>query len=267
MRQLLLPRECSHGERLRLGGQEFHYLRNVLRCSEGERFPAVSPRGERFTATIERFEAGSCTINLVAAGTDSPDRWQPELILVQAVLKGGTFDELVRQATQAGVDRVVPVTTDRTVPRYSSDAERDKKRRRWQRVAAEAVQQSGAAGAPDIDPPVSLNTLLAAEKHEPAPLPLGEAAALGLYLHEQFRNGQTLHSYLESRPRKIVLFIGPEGGLSEQECHALEERGCKPIYLGPRVLRAETAALFAIAAVQILVLESEAWLNKRSIQE
>lgn len=263
MRQFLLPRECSDADNLRLEGEDFHYICRVLRCAAGDSFPAVSPAGERFTATIERVEESACRIRLRRsspgeAEADRPGAAQPELTLVQCIPKGKLFDDIVRQATQAGVSRVVPAMSDRTVPRFESSRDVEKKRARWERVAHEAVQQSGAEGSPTLFPPTGLDALLT---DRDSPIAFGDPDTLALFFHETALSEHTLHDYLASRPAKVVLFIGPEGGFSARECEALQESGCRAAYLGPRVLRTETAAIYAIAAVQILILESDSWVK------
>lgn len=267
MRHFLLPRECADGECLRVEGKEFHYLCRVRRYGAGDRFPAVSPAGERFTAEIKQLDADRCTLFLrreasASAGTGDGRAWSAELTLVPALLKGNGLDEVVRQATQAGVRRILPAISERTVPRLESAGEKEKKRSRWQRIAREAVQQSGAAGAPEIAPPAPLTHI--SEELSPGGQAADRRAAsrLGLFFHERAEESKALHDYLELRPQKIVLFIGPEGGFSEGECQTLAEHGHQAAYLGPYVLRAETAAIYAVAAVQILVLESDSWVKQ-----
>jgi 16S rRNA (uracil1498-N3)-methyltransferase len=118
---------------------------------------------------------------------------------------------------------------------------------RWERVAREAVQQSGALAPVVIDAPAELSAVYPAKD------------ALSLVLHEQPIAHDTLHDYLVRVPSLVELVVGPEGGLSGEEVTMLLSRGFKPLYLGPRVLRTETAAIFALGAVQMTIQEHDAW--------
>ena len=95
------------------------------------------------------------------------------------------------------------------------------------------------------------------------PLPLTEPApahdALSLLLRERPLAQETLHGYLDRVPRHVELVVGPEGGFSPDEVEMLLSRGFQPFCLGPRVFRTETAAIFALGAVKILVQEQDAW--------
>jgi 16S rRNA (uracil1498-N3)-methyltransferase len=260
MRQFLLPASFNDESELTLRGEDYHYLCRVLRYAEGDRFPAVAHDGARYRAQLVSVGADSCRLSLERsteqdwAGAGSPlqaadSARLPTLTLLQCMPKGQGFETIVRSATQVGVQHIVPVYSDRTVRRLKSQDDVEKKRERWERIAREAVQQSGNPQAPALYAPRSIDALPPKE-HD---------ATLRLYFHEKPIAQHSLHGYLKAEPREVELLIGPEGGLSQRELSSLEQNGFLPAYLGPHVLRTETAAVYALAAIQIIALESDSW--------
>jgi 16S rRNA (uracil1498-N3)-methyltransferase len=184
---------------------------------------------------------------------------EPRIVLCQATLKGRKLDQVVRQATEAGVDRLVPVVTDHSVSDPVRAGRGEKKVERWRTIVKEAVQQSGRPTIPQVDEPLELDELLPS-------LP-DNSDALCLFFHESAREAEPLHKILSRHgepPAEIWILVGPEGGLSDEEVAKLRRTGCVAGYLGPQVLRSETAALYAVAAVKTVVDEGETWALRES---
>lgn len=201
---------------------------------------------------LERVEAASCRVRLEPAVEGSqheeadPPR-QPAIQLLQCLPKGRKMDLIVRQAVEAGVESVVPVVSERCVV---VPDEAPAKRERWVRIAREALQQSGKLRLPSIQEPT----------------PLARAATLGegdigLLFHEEPLGAASLHRVLAGTPpgSRICLLIGPEGGLSPREVESLVGAGFRPVFLGETILRTETAALYAVAAVRTILREMGEW--------
>lgn len=271
MRQLLLSGTHEAGETLELSGEDYHYLARVRRSVPGDRVPALDEAGNHWELLIQADDGTHLTAVLESAdspgshapGTSSrPDtaplpeasaraagspRWRTELppiTVYQAIPKGRKLDEPLRQLVQAGVRRVVPVVTERTVVRPEQGATR---MQRWRRIVREAVQQSGAPYPATVTEPVPLSGLTASPE------------ALSLILHTEPIAQTTLHGYLADIPTAVELVVGPEGGFSSAEMEAMREAGFLSVWLGPQVLRSESAALFAVAALRILILERATW--------
>ncbi len=253
MRQLLVPRALRPGQRLDLTGSDYHYLSVVLRLRAGDTVPALDAEGSRWDLQLLEND-GSKLVALVEAGAKAGALVFPRLTLYQAIPKGSRFDDLVRQLVQFGIDRICPVFTERTVSRPDREGTRVD---RWRRVAREAVQQSGANRPVGVEPPQELAEIRPTD------------GALALVLHAErcpldlpgdYPLAQsTLHGYLGEVPDDIDLVVGPEGGFTDAELIGLFGKGFRPLWLGPQVLRSESAALFAAAAVRILVLERDHW--------
>ena len=188
-----------------------------------------------------------------AAPAGSPGRRAiPRIILVQSMAKGPAMDLVIRQAAEAGVARIIPLEARRSVAR-AEEGRGASRQGRWERILREGLQQSGSPVATAIEEPVGLRGLLARLGPEP------EGGRLALVLHEAPLAQKGLHGYLGNAPAEIVLCVGPEGGFAPDEVDFLLGAGFRPLLLPGAILRTETAALFAVAAVEIILSERSSW--------
>jgi len=169
-----------------------------------------------------------------APGNESP----LSLTLAQGVARGEKMDLIVQKATELGIARIVPITTERSEVKLDA-ARAEKRLAHWRAVAASACEQSGRALVPRIEPAVPLAAWLAS---------LGDGGPMRLALLPE---GTKRPGELALRDAAI-LAIGPEGGFGERDRAALASSGFIGLKLGPRILRTETAGLAAIAALQAL---------------
>lgn len=255
MKQFVLPATYAGEGELTVSGRDYHYLRRVRRFSEGDTFPGRSRDGVPYQLTVA--EVGSNSMRLLArpaareldAAPDA-EAAAPDIVLYQCLPKARKLDQIVRQTVEAGVTRIVPVTSRRAVKRLEAGEQLEGKLARWRRIAEEAVQQSGRATVPAVEPVRDLPEL--------PPVGAGESE-VGLLFYEKALADQGIGSYLSAGPRRVAIVIGPEGGLSDDEVDILDRRGFNSVSLGPNVLRTETAAIYAIAAVQSVYRELVAW--------
>ncbi len=171
---------------------------------------------------------------------------------------------------EAGVGRIVLVDSERSLARGADWAGR---LARLQRIAREAMEQCGGSRLTDIEAPVPLASLAAAEGRTALFLhekPLSTLEGSGGFVYSPRSVEQTaalrqpgaapgLHDYLAGAPARVDLLVGPEGGLAAGEAGSLIRAGFLPVHLGDTVLRVETAVLFALGAVKTLLLERERW--------
>jgi len=233
-----------------LRGRDFHHLCRVLRLAEGDEVDAVDPAGTAWRLRLVRVGPTSGTAR-AAAGRPTPDPAPggPALALLQCLPKAAKMDLIIRQAVEAGVERIVPLASDHAVARLDEGTARLE---RWRRIAREAREQSGAARPAVVEPPARLD----------------EAARQGkggtaVFFHEDPAGSVPLHDILADAGEPLVVLIGPEGGLSPRETALLEASGFRRAWLGDGVLRTETAALYALAAVRTIVRERETWRPSR----
>jgi 16S rRNA (uracil1498-N3)-methyltransferase len=223
--RLFVDQALSAGEVLTLEGSPANYLGNVLRLKAGDGVKLFDDRTGEWLARIE--EAGRKRVTLSITGRLRPRDTVPDLWLLFAPLKRAQTDWLVEKATELGVARLVPVLTRRTgAERVNLD--------RLRGIAVEAAEQCDRTMLPDIAEPVKLATLLGAWPSDRALLFADETG------------GQPLAEAASPPPAAIL--IGPEGGFTNEERALIGGLpAATAVALGPRILRAETAALAALS--------------------
>lgn len=234
-RRVHLPPERIGEARAELTAAARHYLRDVLRLAPGDAVELFDGRGAAWEARIgagfEALELGARR----AAGAGGP-----AIHLLFALAKGEKNDLVVQKATELGAGRLAPWSAERSVVRLDErkGAERAE---RWRRIAEEAARQCGRADVPAVDAPASLAAALAA-------VPEGFRVVV---LHGE--GGAPLPALgLDGAPG-VAAVVGPEGGLTPAELEACRAAGALHATVGPRTLRAETAAIAVVALLQALV--------------
>jgi 16S rRNA (uracil1498-N3)-methyltransferase len=250
MRVFLLPEAGEGGRSVEIQGPGFHYLAHVLRRKTGDRFQGADTMGNRWECRITELGSDRLRLELEGPAQAADEVEGPRIRLIQALPKGRKMDLIVRQATETGVREIWPVFSRHSLARIAAPADRRRRRERWLRIAREAAQQSGGERKPDIEEPVDLKLTLERERAEDE---------VRLIFHQDRLAAHSLHSVLAGNPRWLTLLVGPEGGFAEGEVSLAQAQGFLPITLGERVWRTETAALFAVAAVQTVIEEREAW--------
>jgi 16S rRNA (uracil1498-N3)-methyltransferase len=245
MKQLLLPSWYAGEPRITLSGADFRHLARARRMLEGDVLDAVDLRGARYSLHVARVGRESCEVALVplAGGAPALPRGV-RVTLLQCLPKGRKIDLIVRQATEAGVTRIVLLVAEHSVSRPGEPESRSS---RLDRVAREALQQSGVAVLPRIEGPRPFSTITDGE--------WGTA----LLLDEKPVDGPSLHGLLAGHPVAVSLLVGPEGGLSEAETALARAAGFRPVHFDTGVLRVETAATYALGAVMTILQERNEW--------
>ena len=215
---------------LLLDSAQRHYLERVRRLRLGDRFLAFDSSGRLWQATLT--DAGA----LIAAELAPVSRELPfPFELAIAVPKGSGFDTLVRQLTELGVSRIVPLTSERTVSVPNA-----KKLQRWQAIVAEAVEQCERVVVPDIAEPLTWHTWLRPPQ-----------ASSSLRFVASARSGSPhlmTHLVRLTACRGLSIAVGPEGGWTDAELASANEAGVLSVGLGNRIMRTVTAPL-AIASL------------------
>jgi 16S rRNA (uracil1498-N3)-methyltransferase len=161
-----------------------------------------------------------------------------------ALLKGEKFDLVIQKAAELGVNRIIPLETDRADVKLADKHDGFKRVTRWQRIALEAAKQSGRAQVPEICVPQSLTSGLASMKEQSGD------GTLRLMFSERDGESFTQACSSVSEPPAAVVLVGPEGGWTDNEIHAARTAGFKVVTLQGRTLRAETAAIVVATLMQ-----------------
>jgi 16S rRNA (uracil1498-N3)-methyltransferase len=224
MRRFYLP----DFQRPLLSAQEAHHCINVLRLKVGDTVNVFDGRGREGQASISQIV--DQTVHLKLLSQSSTPGLPCRITLAQAVPKKN-MDLIVQKATELGAAAIVPLISERTLKRPTGTPER------WREIALDACKQSGNNWLPEIQPPQSTRDFL----NSPGEFDLKLVASLQ-------PDSKPLKTILEgSSPRSVLVLIGPEGDFTPAEVSAAKSDGCQPLSLGPLVLRAETAALYALS--------------------
>ena len=227
-------------------GDAAHRIGRVLRMAPGERLRLFDGSGREVEAMVAGVKGDAATLTLTDELPPQPP--EPELHLYQSLIRTNRFEWLLEKATELGATVIQPVVSERAQVRPVEFG--PAKTARWRRILVEAAEQCERRTLPDLRGPLQLATALRRAKGVIA-LPWEEARHGGKPLGEALREAEGSRQRAEGstgpqRPT-VSLFIGPEGGFTAQEAMAARERGALLVSLGPRVLRAETAALAALA--------------------
>jgi 16S rRNA (uracil1498-N3)-methyltransferase len=231
------------GGHIEVGDEASHHLAVVLRRKQGDHFYAIDGNSgmEYLVEITEVTERGvSGRVLQQAEAHEAPAR---EVTLYQGLPKGKRFPLIVQKCTELGVVRIVPMTTARCVVRID-EQRAARKLQRWQKIAQEAARQCMGSSPPEISQLLGFGEALADWEASDRP---------GLFLDEALA-GDEEHGLaaalakLRSR-QKLGIFVGPEGGFSEEEAQMAVEGGLIAVSLGSRILRTETAAVVACAIV------------------
>jgi 16S rRNA (uracil1498-N3)-methyltransferase len=219
-----------------LEGQAAKHLLQVLRVKPGQPVVIFDGGGTEYHAEVLSAARGSVEARIISKAAVSRES-NLSITLVQAISRGERMDWVLQKATELGVVRIIPVFSKRSMVKL------DQKRLgsridHWQAVLAHACEQSGRNRLPELAIPMALTSVM-------DELP---AASDSFYLEpdcdSRFRQLR--------RSETVNLFVGPEGGFDPEEKVFMTGRGVKPVYLGPRILRTETAGIAAIAALGVL---------------
>lgn len=234
------PDATAEAVEIRLGPAESHHLVAVNRCAHDDPVIAFDGRGREWVCTCA--DAAKSGALLRVKETRQAAARAVAIELAQALPKGAAMDDIVRQATEIGATRVVPVLSERTQVHLDRDRS-EKKVGKWRMAAIEAAKQCGNPWVPEVADLQDFSALVAA--------PGGFDLKLIASLHGGARTLKTAVAHQREKqgrsPRRVLWLIGPEGDFSPAEMTAAVMAGFVPVTLGPLVLRCDTAACYALS--------------------
>jgi 16S rRNA (uracil1498-N3)-methyltransferase len=229
------------GGRVAVTGPEGHHGAAALRLRSGEPVELVDGAGRRVAGPVAEVGPNTFTVH-VEWVTDEP-RPDPEITVVQALAKGDRGESAVEMLTEVGADRIVPWAARRCVVQWRGPRA-DRGQRRWRAVATAAGKQSRRARHPAVEPLASTADVAQ----------LLGVAGLALVLHE---SAQLRLTHVPTPPNgSVVLVVGPEGGIDDDELRRFEAAGAIAVRLGDSLLRTSTAG---VAAASVVMARSGRW--------
>lgn len=227
--------DLSAAEQVILTGDEGRHAAKVRRMRAGERIFLGDGRGTVLDCRIAKVRADGLVLDVCDRRFD--ERAVPRLVVVQALPKGDRGELAVEVMTELGVDEIVPWAAARSVAEWRGPRG-ERALQRWRRAAREAAKQSRRAWLPEV-----------AELADTAAVAARISAAHGVVLHESATD--SLAQHVLPRAGEIVLVVGPEGGVSEDELDRFGSAGAVVVRMGPAVLRTSTAGPAALAALSV----------------
>ncbi|HEY4373463.1 MAG TPA: 16S rRNA (uracil(1498)-N(3))-methyltransferase [Burkholderiales bacterium] len=235
--RLYCPVPLSAGASLALPGDAAHHARDVLRLEEGDEVVLLNGLGGEYRARLAAVGKKEVTAEVLEFNQREAEPPYP-IIVAQSLATGDKMDWVVEKSVELGAAAIVPLAAARSVLRLDT-ARAAKRAQHWQAIIRAACEQCGRNRVPELAPVTPLHDWLQAQRHAPG---------LKLMLSPvHARKFSELPAPAAGTP--VTLLIGPEAGLSDAEEAAAQAAGFLPVLLGPRVMRTETAALAALAAI------------------
>lgn len=243
MNRFFISPDAVSGVSVNIPGDISAQIRKVLRLKDGTVVHFLDNNGYLYESVIHYLDEKHLTAEVIEK---RPAENEPEvrISLYIGLTQREKFEWILQKCTEAGVSRIIPMVTERSLIRKPGDIAG--KTERWEKILKEAAEQCGRGRIPELSPALSFETASAE----------GGKADLALFCWEEEKQ-KTLRELLEparGKVKNIALMVGPEGGFSQEEADCAEGCGWAPVSLGKRIYRMETAAL---AAVVLTLYECE----------
>lgn len=213
-----------------LTGEAHTHAAYALRIRTGDYITVFDGKGKEFSCKVKDIKKDRTELEILSSAENVGEP-KIDVSLYLSVIKQDRFEMAVQKATELGVNRIIPVYSSYTQRNVSLNSERLTK------IAVSACEQCGRSIVPDISPSIEFSELVSRASN-----------TYMIFPWERELNGD-LRSAIDATQSDISIFIGPEGGITQQEKEQLVAAGAKSVTLGSRILRAETAAIAALAAV------------------
>jgi 16S rRNA (uracil1498-N3)-methyltransferase len=240
--QRYFVKRSANNHRFFIESEDCHHIVKVMRMQVGDQIICVDPLGKTAVCNIAEITGESVAAD-VLEWKDEASELPVRVTIASGLPKGDKLEWVIQKGTELGMYELVPFTAARSIVKWD-EKKAAKKVERWQKIAKEAAEQSHRTICPEVVYPVSINELIQKSKDFDYKLVAYE---------EESRNGEVsiFASTLQQikKGESLLMIFGPEGGLSLDEITLLKKAGFGLCGLGPRILRTETAPLYALAAI------------------
>lgn len=246
MRRFYFDKNEMYGDMIRITGNDVNHIKNVLRMQTGERVVANDKEVNDYYCVIEDIDSEQVLLRIESFRKCSAEL-KTKLYLFQALPKQDKMEFIVQKAVELGAHEVIPVASSRCVVKLDDKKRQGKKLARWQTIAESAAKQSARGIIPKVNSIMSFKQAIDyAEKLERSIIPYEHAKGMD-------KSRQYMDEAAECE--SVGIFIGPEGGFEESEIQYACEHGIKPVSLGNRILRTETAGLCVLSILMFKISE------------
>ncbi|MFL6561843.1 MAG: 16S rRNA (uracil(1498)-N(3))-methyltransferase [Bacillus sp. (in: firmicutes)] len=240
--QRYFVKQRANGDRFLIDEEDRHHIVKVMRMQLGDQIICVDPEGKQAVCALAEITDTSVVADVVQ-WKDEVSELPISITIASGLPKGDKLEWIIQKGTELGAHQFLPFSAARSVVKWD-EKKAAKKIDRWQKIAKEAAEQSHRAFLPEVSSAISFKELLSKGKDFEYKL---------VAFEEESRNGETsvFASTLNkmSKGNSLLLVFGPEGGLSDAEVQQLKNNDFAVCGLGPRILRTETAPLYALAAI------------------
>ncbi len=236
MYRFFVNSETIKGGRVEIKGRDFNHISHSLRLKPGETIIVSDGRGLDYTVNLKNFSKSSVTGEIIKKEYNKNEP-EVKITLAQAIPKNRNMELVVQKCTELGVKKIIPLQTERTVVQLRGK-KKEKRVKRWQRIAREAAKQSERGIIPEVENVLTIPEIVNLKN-------LYELT-LVCWTGEEEKSFNKIISSLARKPEQILIVVGPEGGFTEEETDQLNG---ETITLGPRILRTETAGIVVLTIV------------------
>lgn len=242
MQRYFVNEQFDEQLQLEIVGENAKHISKVMRMQSGDEIIVVT-NGQAYISEIVEIDLAVIVRN---TGRTVPSPEMPIKVDIACGLpKGDKLELIAQKATELGMHALIPFAAERSIVKWD-DKKGEKKTERLQKIAQEAAEQSHRTYVPEIQQPISFKQLLALVPQYDAVFIADEEDAKQI---ERTKFADKLKKVYDSKSESILCIFGPEGGISRQEAASLLQVGAETMSLGPRILRAETAPLYALSAI------------------
>ncbi|KKE80595.1 16S rRNA (uracil(1498)-N(3))-methyltransferase [Oceanobacillus caeni] len=242
MQRYFIPKKAWYDDRIRITGDDVHHITRVMRFTVGEKIICNDENGVAAQCEILEIDKDFVVVAILH-WLEENNELPIEVTIVHGIPKADKFEIVLQKGTELGAHKYIPFQSERSIVIWDKK-KWAKKLQRFNKIVKEASEQSHRSYVPTISNPMSITELIEESSQYD----------LKIFAYEEeakVNNYHTFGSILKqiNSNQKLLVCIGPEGGFSEEEANILKVNDFHPIRLGPRILRTETAPLYALSAI------------------
>ena len=242
MNRFFIPLQNIIGDKATISDKdEVHHIRDVLRLKAGEAIIIFDEQGNEYRARIKSLSYKEVGVKVEVKVKVKPDK-RIKITVACAIPKKSKMDDIIDKLTQLGVDKIIPLLTERVIVKLDKRKEA-LRLTRWRKIALNSAKQSQRKQLPVIDSIRNIQEVLAKD---------AEDFDLKLIPTLAGKRKRLKEIMVKSRPKNILILISPEGDFTPREVELAKSSGCIPVSLGDLVLRVETAAVVAASFLKII---------------